>query len=102
VAVGIGAAWASHILLDWLGSDTSPPIGIMALWPFSWEYYQSSLCVFDAISRRYWLRHEFFAGNLRAVLKELAILVPTLWLVSMRRRRGLKQRFTPRGARSTD
>jgi hypothetical protein len=36
------------------------------------------------------------------VLKELAILVPTLWLASMRRGRGLKQRFTPRGARSTD
>lgn len=76
VAAAIAAAWASHLLLDWLGSDTSPPIGIMALWPFSHAHYQSGLYVFDAISRRYWLPEQFVWLNLRAALKEVVILGP--------------------------
>jgi inner membrane protein len=52
-ALAVSAAYASHILLDWLGSDSAPPIGIMALWPFTREYYESSLHLFYAISRRY-------------------------------------------------
>src|SRR5688500_5993248 len=39
-AASIAAAYASHTLLDWLGSDAAPPLGLMALWPFSREYYQ--------------------------------------------------------------
>ena len=70
IALGVAAAWGSHLLLDWLGSDTSPPIGIMALWPFDSGYYQSSLSIFDAISRRYWLPEQFIFGNLRAAIKE--------------------------------
>ena len=76
VAAAIAAAWASHLLLDWLGSDTSPPIGIMALWPFSREHYQSSFYVFDAISRRYWLPEQFVWSNLKAALREVLILGP--------------------------
>ena len=76
VAAAVAAAWASHLLLDWLGSDTSPPLGIMALWPFSREHYLSSLYVFDAISRRYWLVEQFVWGNLTAALKEVLILGP--------------------------
>ena len=74
VAAAVAAAWASHLLLDWLGSDTSPPIGIMALWPFSREHYQSSFYVFEAVSRRYWLPEQFVWGNLKAALKEVLIL----------------------------
>jgi membrane-bound metal-dependent hydrolase YbcI (DUF457 family) len=80
LAVGVAAAWSSHILLDWLGSDTSPPIGIMALWPFTDSFYQSSAFLFDAVSRRYWLPQEFIWGNLRAVIKEVFILGPIAWL----------------------
>ncbi len=75
-AAGVAAAWASHLLLDWLGSHTSAPIGIMALWPFTSAHYQSSLYLFDAISRRYWLPEQFVWGNLRAAVKEVAILLP--------------------------
>jgi inner membrane protein len=80
------AAYASHTLLDWLGTDLSPPIGIMALWPFSGDYYESQLHVFRAISRRYWLP-EFWASNLRALAGELAILLPLTALVFFARRR---------------
>ena len=89
LAVGVAAAWSSHILLDWLGSDTSPPIGIMALWPFTDAFYQSPASFFDAISRRYWLPQEFIWGNLRAMVKEVLILAPVAWLamrVASRRR----------------
>jgi hypothetical protein len=78
LAAAVAAAWASHLLLDWLGSDTSPPIGIMALWPFSREHYQSSFYVFDAISRRYWLPEQFVWSNLKAALKEVLILGPVV------------------------
>ena len=79
VALACAAAWASHLVLDWLGSDSSPPIGIMALWPLSDAYSQSTLHVFDAISRRYWLPREFIAGNVRAAAKEVLLLAPVTW-----------------------
>ena len=88
VASAVAAAWASHLLLDWLGNDTSTPIGIMALWPFTREHYQSSFYVFDAISRRYWLTEQFVWSNLRAALKEGLILGPvagvSYWLAKRR------------------
>src|SRR5437762_8575078 len=79
------AAYASHTLLDWLGTDSSPPIGIMALWPFSRGYYESPWHVFMAISRRYWLP-EFWTFNIRALGHELVILVPLAVVVVMMRR----------------
>jgi len=44
-------AWSSHPLLDALSPDNSPPIGVMALWPFSREYMQTGLAVFAPIWR---------------------------------------------------
>jgi hypothetical protein len=79
-AGGVAAAWASHLLLDWLGSDTRAPIGIMALWPLTSAHYQSSLHLFDAISRRYWLPEQFVWGNLRAALREILVLGPVAGL----------------------
>ena len=79
-------AYASHTLLDWLGTDSSSPIGIMALWPFSRDYYESSWHVFRAISRLYWLP-EFWTFNLSALGRELVILVPIALVVLLTRRR---------------
>ena len=81
-------AYASHTLLDWLGTDSSPPIGIMALWPFSREYYESPWHIFMAISRRYWLP-EFWTFNLLALGRELLILVPIVVIVLAIRRRSI-------------
>ena len=85
-ACAAAAAWASHTLLDWLGTDSSPPIGIMALWPVSSGYYESSWHLFRAISRRYWLP-EFWTSNTEALGRELLILVPLAVAVLMLRRR---------------
>lgn len=82
LAVGVAAAWSSHILLDWLGSDTSPPIGIMALWPFTREFYQSPFFVFMAITRRWWLP-QFYTWNVVAALREMAILGPIALIVGV-------------------
>jgi len=77
-AVACAAAYASHILLDWLGTDASPPLGIMALWPFSRSYFESDLHLFMAISRRYYQGWVFVRQNLLALARELLILVPLL------------------------
>jgi inner membrane protein len=77
LAVGCTLAVISHVLFDWLGSDDFPPLGVMALWPLSREFYFADLFVFDAISRRYWLPG-FVAHNVLAVLREIVILLPVL------------------------
>lgn len=87
LAIACMLAYASHTLLDWLGTDTSPPIGIMALWPFTREYYESTLHVFMAVSRRIHQPELFWAQNLSALARELLILVPLLALVALTRRR---------------
>jgi membrane-bound metal-dependent hydrolase YbcI (DUF457 family) len=81
LALACAAAYSSHVLLDWLGSDSSPPLGVMALWPFSRAYYESDLHVFMAISRRYYQGWRFVTQNVLAVCLELVILVPALVLV---------------------
>jgi membrane-bound metal-dependent hydrolase YbcI (DUF457 family) len=74
------AAWATHPLLDALGSDTSIPIGIMAFWPLSRAYYHMGYDLFAAISRRWWTA-SFYTQNLLAVGREVAILLPICVLV---------------------
>lgn len=91
VAVAAAAAYGSHVLLDWLGSDTTPPIGILALWPITGGYYQSDLHWFLAIRRQYWL-DTFWADNLRAIAWEIILLGPAAalawrWRTLPRRRR---------------
>jgi hypothetical protein len=84
VTIPIMAAYASHIVLDLLGADSTPPIGLMLLWPFSREYFIAPWTPFPAISRRYWLQG-FFRHNLRAIGFEIAVLGPLvagLWLIT--------------------
>jgi len=91
LALAVTLAWTSHVLFDWLGSDTTPPLGVMALWPLSSDYYFADAFFFEAISRRYWL-DGFVAHNVWAVVRELAILGPPLTLlVWVRRRRSLQE-----------
>jgi inner membrane protein len=84
-ALAVAAAWGSHVLLDWMSNDTRPPIGVMALWPFTRDYYKSSLEVFPAVSRRYWLA-EFWVYNIRAAAVELLLLAPIAAVVVWWRR----------------
>lgn len=79
LGVAAACAYASHVLLDWLGADTAPPFGVMALWPVSHEHYLSRLDVFAGVLRFY--RPGFWAYNIRAVAREIVILGPIAWLV---------------------
>ena len=80
VAAACTLAVVSHVLFDWLGSDTTPPLGVVALWPLSHEFYFANAFVFEAISRRYWLPN-FVTHNLLAVAREVAILLPIAGVV---------------------
>lgn len=74
----MGAAWASHVVLDYFGLDTSPPVGEMALWPFSDAFHASPVSIFYDIPRSFSAaanRH-----NLMAVAIEMAVLGPLAWL----------------------
>jgi hypothetical protein len=75
VSVACLLAVGTHVLFDWLGSDDFPPLGVMALWPFTSAFYFADAYVFATISRRYQLPG-FAEHNLLAVLREIAILLP--------------------------
>jgi len=79
VAAAVSAAWASHIVFDWLGSDDTAPIGVMALWPFNSNFYFANAYLFEAITRRYWLDN-FLTHNAWAVIKEILILGPVAFM----------------------
>ena len=73
-AFATGAAWASHVLLDFLGLDSSPPSGEMALWPLSTHFYISPVAVFYDVRRAF--SPSAMMHNAVAVAIELTVLVP--------------------------
>lgn len=81
-ALSATMAYGSHILLDWLGTDTSAPIGIMALWPLTNKFYQSRLFWFMAISRHF-RASNFLSHNLYAMLRELILLGPLMVMIGV-------------------
>jgi membrane-bound metal-dependent hydrolase YbcI (DUF457 family) len=86
LSLAVAASYGSHVLLDWLAEDTSPPIGIMALWPFDSGFFISPVHVFLGISRQYWLA-PVWTQNIVAVARELVILAPLAWAVGRFRSR---------------
>ena len=90
LAVAVTLAWTSHVLFDWLGSDDTPPLGVMALWPITSTFYFADAFVFEAISRRYWLAG-FWRHNLWAVATEAVLLLPILAAIVLLRCRGTRQ-----------
>ena len=60
LACVLAAAHASHIVMDWMGTDPFPPGGVQALWPFGRGYYMSGWDFFPPTERdfanpRLWL-----------------------------------------------
>jgi membrane-bound metal-dependent hydrolase YbcI (DUF457 family) len=77
--------WSSHIVLDLLNLDTHPPIGLMALWPFTDGHYKVPWPIFMDIGRTLdWktVRHDALA------LAWEAILLCPLLVVAWRARAG--------------
>lgn len=100
ISLAAAAAWASHPLLDMLAPDHSPPIGVMAFWPFSRGFYITGIEIFLPIARQ-WRRPGVIAWDARAGLREMLILVPLVglvWWIRTRTRR-THDRSSGRGAR---
>jgi len=94
LAIAVTVSWSSHVLFDWLGSDDTPPLGVMALWPLNANFYFANAFVFEAISRRYWLDN-FISHNSWAVITEVVILGPVLFIAARwRARRRSRHRDT--------
>ena len=83
-----GLAYASHLLLDWLGADPNPPSGIQALWPFSHEWFISPWTVFPGTERRHFFTMAALATNFRALAVEIGLLAPIVGLLGWRRASG--------------
>jgi LexA-binding, inner membrane-associated putative hydrolase len=97
IPVICGAAYASHLLLDWLGADDTPPRGLQLLWPFNEAWYISGLDVFRQTARRQFLTAPMMKQNAIAVALELAILVPivaALYLVRVKAVAGLAAKLS--------
>ena len=92
IALMCAAAYASHLLLDWLGVDLYPPLGLQALWPFDSGWYISGLDWFRQTRREQLFTGPVIAQNLLAIAQEMAILAPiaaALWLVRVKTLAGL-------------
>jgi membrane-bound metal-dependent hydrolase YbcI (DUF457 family) len=101
-----GAAWGSHLLLDWLGDDLSTPQGIQALWPFSDRWFISGLDLFPRVERRQPFSIRTITGNLVAVGWEIVVLGPVVAALWARRHKArppaLSRRHHASGGEDTD
>jgi len=99
VAAMCAAAYATHLLLDWLPADTFPPRGIQWLWPLSHKWYISDTDWFRQTERRELFTAPSIIKNLQAIVQEIAILGPTLaavWLVRVKALSGLSSEVARR------
>ena len=91
IALVCAAAYASHIVTDWLGTDRSyAPYGIQMFWPFDKGWYISGWDVFPPVERR----NPFSVATIRldvaAAIREIVILgavVVGIRLAAQKRRR---------------
>ncbi|MFI5184946.1 MAG: metal-dependent hydrolase, partial [Vicinamibacteria bacterium] len=77
LGLAVGCGWLSHLVLDYLNVDTSPPIGIMAFWPLSHRFYKCPWPLFLDIGRTLtWatVRHDALAAAWEA-----AVLTPLVF-----------------------
>jgi membrane-bound metal-dependent hydrolase YbcI (DUF457 family) len=86
-SLGLAAwlGWMSHLALDFVNVDTHPPIGIMALWPFSTAHYKFPWPVFMDIGRT--LDWKTARHDALALAWEAALLCPLLVFAWRRRTR---------------
>ena len=89
-ALAAAAAYGSHVLFDFMGLDTAPPFGVMALWPFDQAFYMSPWTPLPPVSRRYWLPG-FWAHTMKVAAFEAVLFGGALaiaWWQSRRRSDG--------------
>jgi membrane-bound metal-dependent hydrolase YbcI (DUF457 family) len=85
-AILCGLAYASHILMDWLGHDQTTNPGVMAFWPFSHSLFYSGLDWFRSTERVGAFVSPQLEHNLRTLVQETLTLGPILLVLLWRRR----------------
>jgi len=89
VAWGIwgGGLYLSHIVLDLLVNDPSPPFGVQLLWPFSETYFISPLtpfASFDYFSTTIGILASLLSvHNLNTIIRETILMAPLLGLACL-------------------
>jgi len=79
-----GALYLSHVILDLLINDPSPPFGVQLLWPFSEAYFISAITPFSGFA--YFdrglgmFRTILSVYNLRVILQEIMFMAPLVVL----------------------
>lgn len=85
----------SHLLLDAVTLDTTPPYGQMLLWPFSDRYLHVPFAIFQDIqrigSRELFFRSLLSRHNMLAVMVEIAILSTLGFLIIYTRSPGVRK-----------
>jgi membrane-bound metal-dependent hydrolase YbcI (DUF457 family) len=82
----LAAVYLSHIFLDFLGKDTSPPIGVQLFWPLSDAFFKSPVILFGDVWRGSFARL-FGLHNWMTMAREVLILVPVVFFLWRRGRR---------------
>jgi membrane-bound metal-dependent hydrolase YbcI (DUF457 family) len=91
VAAVCGAAYASHLLLDWLGADPNLPSGIQLLWPDR-RWFIAPLTIFPGTERRHLFTLASIATNVKAAAVECAVLGPIAVVLGRERLRAVFRR----------
>ena len=78
--------YLSHVVLDYLIQDPSPPNGVQIVWPLSHEYYMAPFAFFPKFDYRPGFTESvllafFSLNNLMTVMTELLLLLPLLIFV---------------------
>ncbi len=80
---------SSHLVLDFFCKDTSFPIGLPLLFPFSYEYFHSKIELFPSVQKKtfadIWNTH-----NIKVVFVEILFIMPMLFAVLFFKRYGRK------------
>ncbi len=70
----------SHLLLDWLTVDRSPPVGMMLAWPFSGRFYHAAFAFFPPAAKQTWAA-VWSLHNLRLAMMEAMYTLPLVIMV---------------------
>lgn len=101
IALVLGAAYGSHLLLDWMGTDPTVPSGQQLLWPLSHVTYVSGWDFFP-ITERNTSNRDFLRLNAIAAITELVTMGPiALGAWGLRRKRKSRDRTSVPAVRPT-
>jgi inner membrane protein len=85
-AVGL-SLYLSHVLLDYLVQDPSPPFGVLLFWPFSKQYYMAPFAFYRSFDYPNSFSEPIISTfltfhNFLTLLTEVLFLLPVLIFVS--------------------